>query len=879
MHMKLKEFLKKNWNYIIVFLIPWVLIIVHSFLRDSWLTGNGSLLNGDTKTQLYPLFVELWNKVHSGESIFFSWNAGNGVDFYTNFGYYLISPFNLIVLALPKSCIENAIQFVMVLKWSLAGVSMTYYFMHTKHNKMVENKKLIAALFGLAFVLSNYMIMQFGYFNWTDVIILFPILLLLLEKMMETGKWKLYYIWLTLSMLCNFYMSYQVCIFLVIWCLLEIVQMNPDTIKNIGKFIGSSVLAACSSLVVILPCVFLVTNRYSTDIDKSEKIEFAKKMINGIVDMGQQLFLYQGDLLDWNSAQPKMFFSVGCFVLVGLYFFVSVSIKDKIKYSLVCLLFLISCCSGALTVFWHGFAIPNGIFQRYLYMFIFLMLFMALQVITNLSDVKYWKIFIVAILEGCLFVYSFFKITTYEDFYGYLATAFVFVFYQVLLVLFVKKSIRKKSFLIVFSLIVSFEVISNGYYELNEYNVSTWNDYAENKNVSELVKEVDLDDGERINILQSPMNAGLYENASSPNMFLSYCNGNMVSLYNKLGISYSKNAFCAAEGTSPFINLLLNTRYGISTSETGFSDVEELKTVNSMSLYRMTRLAGMGYMTNQEVQDWDIQNKINFDLQNDFIKKAVGGEDIFEVIYPDATFTDGYLSYKSKENYLQSGYYDYDYVSKAIPSMEMTQFSFKVEEDMDLYMVAFSQTNMMNSIYIDDTRIYYDETEKYEANYHIGKVKKGQKITIYSKHDLNVGQEAEIWFRFAKFNEENYAKAYKNLSKNVYQIDRMDSAYVSGTIHADEDGIMMTSIPAMDGFTVYVDGEETEFDKIGGAFIGVPVKAGDHKVEFKYMTPYFKQGLIASLTGILIFAMICVIDYRKNKKKENTEEMKTVIEG
>lgn len=877
--MKMKGFWKKYWNYIIVFMIPWILIIVHSFIRDSWMTGYGSLLNGDTKLQLYPLFVELWNKVHSGDSLFFSWNAGNGVDFYTNLGYYLISPFNLIVLILPKNCIENAIQFVMVLKWSLSGVTMTYYFMHTKNNKMVKNKRLISGLLGLVFVLSNYMIMQFGYFNWTDVIVLFPILLLLLENMMQTGKWKLYYFCLALSMFCNFYMSYQVCVFLVIWCILQISNWNRVTLKRLSIFVGSSILAACSALVIILPCVLGVSKRYSTDNVYLECALFAKKTINGLIDFGQQLFLFTGNLSDWTSYQPKVFFSVGCFVLTGFFLMVSIPLKEKVKYAIVWLLLFISCCSGGLTLFWHGFAIPNGIYQRYLYIFIFLMLFMVMQVLTYLSDIKYWKIFIVAIFEGIFYVVTFFNISTYEDFYGYLITAIVFVFYQILLVLLVKKSIRKKSFLIVFSLLVCFELISNGYYELQDYNANTWGNTSHNEDVSKLVDIVDLEKGERINILQSPMNSGICENVPSTNMFLSYCNGTMVSLYNQLGLSFSKNAFCVAEGTSPLINLMLNMRYGMSTADVNFSDDEEVAEKNNMKLYRMNRLAGLGYMVKSDVAEWNIKENGNFDLQNDFINKATNEDNIFKIVYPDVSFTDNILSYNYNKDFQKRGYYVYDYTAKTIPSMEMTQLTFDVDEDMDLYMVAYSQKEMINSIYVDGNQLYFDENNLYEANYHIGNVKKGQKITIYSKHNLEVGEGSEIWFRFAKFNEENYAKAYENLSKNVYQIDRMDSAYVSGTIHADEDGIMMTSIPAMDGFTVYVDGEETEFDKIGDAFIGVPVKTGDHKVEFKYMTPYFKQGLIASLTGILIFAMICVMDYRKNKKKENTEEMKTVIEG
>lgn len=865
--MKMKEFIKKNWNYIAVFLIPWLIVVIHCIMRDSWLTGNGSLLNGDTKIQLYPLFVEFWNKVHSGESLFFSWNAGNGIDFYSNFAYYLISPFNLIVLLCPKAWIENTVQFVMVLKWSLTGVTMVYYFMHTKHNRLEHCKTLVSGIMGLAFVLSNYMIMELGYFNWTDVIILFPILLLLLENMIETGKWKLYCMLLALSMICNFYMAYQVCIFLTIWFLLHICRKDTAKIKKGLLFIGSSCLSAVISLVVILPCVMSVSNRYSTDTISSERLEFMKDIINGIYDFGARMFMFQGNLLDWNSYQPRVYFSIGFFVLTTPYFFIKLSKWEKIKVTGLWLFLVISCCSGVLTVLWHGFAIPNGIFQRYLYMFVFVMLYMALYVFMNMESLKYWKLFVAAILEGALLIYAFFGISHYEDFYGYLLTAVFFALYQIILVLYVKKSIQLKHFIITFSIFVFVELFANALYEFEEYNLSTWDMYGQNANTSSAVMDVELEDGERINMSQTVFNAGLYEGLPSTNMFVSYCNGNMVHLYNQLGLSYSKNAFCSADGTSPLCNLLLNTRYGTSTGDASFSDEELISSPNGMNLYRMNRLAGLGYMVDESITDWDVDSGVNYDLQNSFVNKATGEDAIFDIVTFDATFTDGYLDYSGKEEYLEKGYYSYDYVAKNIQSVEMTDFYFTVPEDMDLYMTAFCDGMMRNFIYVDEEQLFYDEVERYEGTYHIGQVKKGQSIHIFSKHFLGVGDEAEVWFRFASFNEEHYAKAYEKLSKNVYNIDHMNSTYVSGKIHADEDGVMMTSIPAVDGFSVYVDGKKTKYEAIGNAFIGVPLSQGDHKVEFKYITPYFIKGLIGSVLGCLIFLGICVYDFKGKSQK------------
>ncbi len=866
MHMKLKEFLKKNWNYIIVFLIPWFVVILNAWIRQTWFMGNGSMLCEDAKQQILPLFIELWNKMHSGQSLFFSWNAGNGVDFYTNFLYFLLSPFNLIVILLPQSWIENTIQFVMVLKWSIAGLTMTYYFMHTRYNNCAKYKKLVSGILGLAFVLSNFMIMQLEFFNWTDVIILFPVLLLQIENMVAEGKWKKYFIYLTIAMFCNFYMSYQLCIFLGIWFVLQFRRETEDKLKKAGIFIGSSVLSMLSSFIVILPAVFGAANRYETNTISENYRVFAKLKLNGIFDIGKQLYMYQKNLLDVTSYEPRIYFSIGFLVLSGLYFVISFQKKDKWKFLLLCIFLFVSCCSGALTIAWHGFSIPDNCYQRYLYMLIFLMLFMALQSIIHLSNVKYWQILVVAVFEGTIFVASFLNISEFQSVFGYLFTAVFFVLYLILLVLLAKKSIKINNCIIAFSLCILIELTTNAFVVLGDYKDTSLKD--DNKKMEMLLGNIKLEHGERVDLLQTEENAGLYNNLPNTNMYLSYPNGKLTYLYNRLGLSYSSGTKCSARGTSPLLNVMFNIRYGISASDADYSDADVIAANDDIKLYQMNQLVGLGYMVNQDVISWNVDADVNYELQNSFVKAATNSENIFDILDLNASFRDSYLTYNCNEELKKRGFYSYEYSAKTIPDLEMTEFSFLATEDMDLYMVAFCEADTINAVFVDDKQICSDSIATNMANYHIGNVKKGQKITIYSKHDLEIGEQATVWFRFAKFNEDNYAKAYEILSKNVYQIETMDSTYVSGTIHADEDGIMMTSIPAMDGFTVYVDGQKTNFEKIGDALVGVPIKEGDHKVEFKYMTPYFKQGLIASLMGVLIFVTIYIVDNRKKKSEQ-----------
>ena len=93
----MKRIFKKYWFYILAFFLPVVIILIHSWVADTWLTGNGSILRGDMKGQLVPFYYALWDKVHAGENLSYTWNLCGGMDFHSILGY-LIWPFTLLIL-------------------------------------------------------------------------------------------------------------------------------------------------------------------------------------------------------------------------------------------------------------------------------------------------------------------------------------------------------------------------------------------------------------------------------------------------------------------------------------------------------------------------------------------------------------------------------------------------------------------------------------------------------------------------------------------------------------------------------------------------------------------------------------------------------------
>ena len=109
-----------------------------------------------------------------------------------------------------------------------------------------------------------------------------------------------------------------------------------------------------------------------------------------------------------------------------------------------------------------------------------------------------------------------------------------------------------------------------------------------------------------------------------------------------------------------------------------------------------------------------------------------------------------------------------------------------------------------------------------------------------------------------------YKEKIDKLNANVMENITYGDNYISGTINSDTNGILQITTSYSEGWKAYVDGKEEKVFKVNEAFIGINIEEGEHKVEFKYETPYIKLGVAFSIIGILMYISIIVID-RKRK--------------
>ena len=127
--------------------------------------------------------------------------------------YYIACPINFLVVLFKQEHIYIAMSLFIGIKIILSGMSFAYYM----REKCEEQGKYQAVIliFSTAYALSNYIIGYSWNLMWMDCILILPLIMAGFERMTETGNYKLYVLSLFYGLMCNYYICFMICIFLV----------------------------------------------------------------------------------------------------------------------------------------------------------------------------------------------------------------------------------------------------------------------------------------------------------------------------------------------------------------------------------------------------------------------------------------------------------------------------------------------------------------------------------------------------------------------------------------------------------------------------------------------------------------------------------------
>lgn len=172
-----------------------------------------------------------------------------------------------------------------------------------------------------------------------------------------------------------------------------------------------------------------------------------------------------------------------------------------------------------------------------------------------------------------------------------------------------------------------------------------------------------------------------------------------------------------------------------------------------------------------------------------------------------------------------------------------------------------------------------------EGAYYESDVKGGK--DLYIELTLPAGTEnIQIDFRAGKVKASvKQLQVYGNRSMPTYskegqvQVLRQEKDdLLTGTLHAPQDGIVLLAVPYEQGWSLKVDGKETEILQADYGLTGFYVSEGEHSFSLEFTPPLLKAGIGVSLASMAAYLLLlCGMLYRR-KKQEKAGGMKSLSE-
>lgn len=172
--------------------------------------GGLLIIDGDNRTQGIPFTYHIRDAILSG-NVIWDHSTGLGSQFLSSYAYYnLFSPFSLLYLIIPRSAVIYAVPYVTALKFGV-GSMLAYFYL-----RRFLKEPHYAVIGGLLYMFSSFSAYNLV-FHFTDVIALFPVLLIGMEELCVNRRRGGFALACCLMAYVNYYFFFGQAVFLVIY--------------------------------------------------------------------------------------------------------------------------------------------------------------------------------------------------------------------------------------------------------------------------------------------------------------------------------------------------------------------------------------------------------------------------------------------------------------------------------------------------------------------------------------------------------------------------------------------------------------------------------------------------------------------------------------
>ena len=813
--------------------------------------GSRTILRMDLYHQYGPLFAELYERLVGGESLIYSWATGLGSSFLGNFYNYLSSPLSVIILLFRHSNIPEAIATMILLKAALASAAFAYYLKRSTG----KNDATISA-FGVLYSFCGFFIAYYWNVMWLDAMLLLPLIALGIEQIIKKGRFWLYTAALALTMLSNYYMAFMVCIFAVLYFLVYYFSHYEITARFSGlqpegekrslwsrmknsrflqsgfRFAGGSILSGGIAAFALIPTYFILQACSATSGTFPEK--YASYFT--IFDFLANHFASVTPTIrsSGEDVMPNVYCGAIVLILIPLYLFAkSISKREKVMHLSLLVFFYFSFNTNFLNYIWHGFHFPNDLPYRQSFLYSFILLIMAYQVLMRLKEYSTKEIAGVG-LAVMAYVVIVQKITSKNvDELSVILTLILIAIYVLVMVLMKDKRYQSSAVavLLLCCVVTEAAAANTDNYSMDQPKSNYVSDLPDFQAVKKQLDERENGGFYRMELtnLRARMDPAWYH-YNGVSTFSSMAYEKVSNLQSRLGMFSNFINSYTYHLQTPIYNSMFGLKYIVNNTVEVDPDAALYTKLpiaqGKFTAYENNYALPIAFRVNDTVQSWATDGSDPFLVQQEFFQKATGCGTLF---HPMKISSIDYYNIDSFSDESQLGTFTF---FRTTPGEDASLTVHLISPGTEnLYLYVKSDNVEQISISSDS----YNNTQNIDREYilDIGRHQKGEIISV--DITINSGDSGYIDFYAYGFDETEFKRGYDQLKADSLQVERFTDTEISGTVNAAENGVLYTSIPYDEGWTVTVDGEKVakqDLLAVGDALLAIPIGSGSHTVSF-----------------------------------------------
>lgn len=908
----LKKWISQNRYYIIAFFIPVILMYIAYAVFGLYPFGEKSVLALDLNAQYVYYFEALRDAFWGDGSIFYSWGRNLSGGYMGIIGYYLASPFTLIVMLLPRDSILTSLLLMILCKIGSTGVTMSMYLQKSKHLEPLH-----ATIFSTLFSLSAYMVIQTIDPMWLDGLVFLPLIALGVEYLVDDGRKLNYIIPIAMMFVANFYIGYMIGIFTAFYFIYYLVFGRENNSAKVKDYVYSCLNFGVSTLVALMLSAFMILPVYNAlslgKFDFSGVPDYSFKVQFDSVDVLAQLLTCQYDSVNVQGS-PEIYCGILTVVLLPVFFLNSkISARKKLGYGFLLTVMFFSMYIKPVDMWWHGGQVPNWLPYRYSFIISFLLLSMAATAFKNLDGLNLRHLG--GIFFGIMAVVLYLQGREYEHLDA-MSSIWLTIGLSAVYLIFLYAFCTKKPRImlpVMLMLAISGELVFNTVKTLHDIDEEVH--YSSRASYRTVLKE-----GRAAVKLMEGLDGSLYRSektfARCVNDNLGYglkglthsssvMNARILSFIETLGYN-TRSYYTRYDGTTELADSILGIKYVLDNGsipsnnrpllhkaynkitdyeykDKDDKDSDGNPTSKTLSIYENPNALSIAYTVSKDLLSLDhLGNDNPFNSQNILLSTMLGQTvfvkdeegnlniegfseyytriDTGEPVLGDVTVSD----YNGQPTYTQmdSGDPTIDYRFTVESTEEIFAFlKTENEQKVNLWLGTYNEEN---GDYDFKSHGTYFETNNY-CIFPLGSFEPGTQVSlrVTVANDQKAAIIKEPFFYY--FNRDAFQNDIDKLK--AHQMDfgtKYSASKLKGTVTAGPDEILFTSIPYEPGWTVKVDGRKVEAMCCLKAMIYVPLTEGTHTVSFSYTPPGFAAGVVLFFIGIGMLVMFYRFDKENN---------------